>query len=156
MKLHYLAPLLLGTGILAVHAQPAYRAVDEQGNVTFSDTPVPGAVEETRISIDAPTPTPAEVEESKRKAAELLDAASQTSPPTTTSEPAPGQAEQRQAAQQALQEAEQQLEEARQVGPGDRIGTASGGSRLTPQYLKRVQAAEEKVERARRQLEATK
>jgi hypothetical protein len=149
MNHRYLITLLLAAGALQIHAQPAYRSVDEQGNVTFSDTPVPGAAEETRITIDAPVPSQAEVKESQRQAAEMLEAAGEAGTST-----APSQAAQRAAAQRAVQEAEQQLEEAREVREGDRIGTASGGSRLTPQYLERVQAAEEKLDRARKQLQA--
>jgi hypothetical protein len=152
MKHRYLITLLLAAGAHQVYAQPAYRSVDEQGNITFSDAPVPGAAEETRIKIDAPTPSTAEVQESRQQAAEMLDAASQT----TETSAAPSQAAQRQAAQRAVQEAEQQLEAAREVREGDRIGTASGGSRLTPEYLERVRMAEEQVDRARKQLEATK
>lgn len=157
MKLHYLTIPLIVAGTFQVQAQPAYRSVDEQGNVTFSDAPLPGAADETQININAPTPSPVEVEQSRKQADELLDAAGLTGTSGgSESGAAPDRAAQRSAAQRALQEAEQNLEATREVGPGDRIGTASGASRLTPQYLERVQQAEQKVERARQQLEAIK
>lgn len=149
MKPCYLTILLLAAGALQVNAQPAYRSVDEQGNVTFSDTPVPGAVDETRININPPTPSPAELEQRRQQATEIMDTASQGTTPA-----APDKAAQREAANRALKEAEKQLEEARSVREGDRIGTASGGSRLTQRYLDRVHVAEENVERAREQLKA--
>jgi hypothetical protein len=37
--------------------------------------------------------------------------------------------------------------------PGERIGTAGGGSRLTDAYLQRQKSLEENVEKARRSLE---
>ena len=52
-------------------------------------------------------------------------------------------------AQENLMSAEKALEQAKVVGPGDRKGTASGGSRLTEAYQERVEAAEADVAAAR-------
>jgi ribosomal protein L19E len=62
-------------------------------------------------------------------------------------------AQRQEAARKNLESAEQRLQEAKVVGPGDRKGTASGGSRLTPQYIQRVQEAEQEVEQARQELQ---
>ena len=61
----------------------------------------------------------------------------------------PGKSNQRKAARQEVEGAEKRLEEATQVREGDRIGTAGGGSRLTPEYQERVRDAEVEVDRAK-------
>ena len=149
-----LVKLLLITIAIAasqVSAETAYRSVDEQGNVTFSDKPASGATQKEQFSIDAPAPSTEKQLETQQREAELQKAASQAG---TSS--APDKADQKKAARQTVQDAEKRLEEARQVRPGDRIGTAGGGSRLTPEYHERVHDAEAKVEQARKQMQETK
>ncbi len=58
-------------------------------------------------------------------------------------------------AERSLAEARRRLEAGREPLPGERLGTATGGSRLTPEYESRiaglerdVAAAEERVKRA--------
>ena len=85
-------------------------------------------------------------QETRQREAELQQAADQAGAAST-----PSQADQKKAARKAVQDAEKDLEEARQVREGDRKGTASGGSRLTPEYLERVREAEAEVDRARQQ-----
>jgi hypothetical protein len=138
--------MLITTAAFQVAAETAYRSVDEHGNVTFSDTPVGGAAQEDQVRIDAPAPSAERRKESLRREAELQKAASQAG---TSS--APGRADQKKTAQQNVRDAEKRLEEASQVREGDRKGTASGGSRLTPEYQERVRKAEEEVGKARQQ-----
>ena len=146
-------PLFITLAIVTfqVAAETAYRAVDEQGNVTFSDKPVSGAAQEKQIRIDAPAPSAEQQQETQQREAELQEAASQTGASS-----APSQADRKKAARENVREAEKKLEEASQVGEGDRKGTASGGSRLTPEYQERVRDAEAEVDKARQQLEQTK
>ena len=148
--MNFIKPLLITITIAAfqVSAETAYRSVDEQGNVTFSDKPVSNATQEERVSIDAPTPSTEQQQESKRRETELQKAATQAG---TSS--APVKANQKKVARQSVQEAEKRLEEASQVREGDRIGTAGGGSRLKPEYHERVHEAEAEVEKARKQME---
>ena len=56
----------------------------------------------------------------------------------------------------ALAEAERRLDEARQIGPGDRKGTAGGGSRLSEAYRQRVEEAEAAVEAARQRMKQSR
>jgi len=146
-------PLLLAIAVVSfqVSAETAYRSVDDQGNVTFSDSPVSGAAQKEKIRIDAPAPSTDRVQETRQRESELQKAASQTG-----TSPAPNRAEQRKAAQQNVRDAEKRLEEAKQVREGDRRGTAGGGSRLLPAYHERVRAAEANVEHAREQLQQTR
>lgn len=146
MSCKYLPALLLAAASLPVAAD-ALRSVDPEGTVTFSDAPVPGNTGATRVPIDAPAPAPDSMTESQREAQEVIDKARRIQPVESTS----GQSKTQ--ARQSLDKARADLEAAKQVRTGDRQGTATGGSRLTPQYTQRVQAAEQRVQEAEQQLE---
>lgn len=62
--------------------------------------------------------------------------------------------EEARAAQLALKEAETRRDQGIEAQPGDRQGTASGGTRPTEQYLGRQQLLEQEVEMARRRYDA--
>ena len=53
-------------------------------------------------------------------------------------------------------EAEARLKEAEEIREGDRLGIARGGSRLTPEYFTRVEAARTELEAARKALKAAR
>ena len=55
MSQKIISVLLLAAFTLPAAAD-AIRSVDKDGNVTFSDQPVPDSVEAEKISIDAPPP----------------------------------------------------------------------------------------------------
>jgi hypothetical protein len=132
-----------------VAAETAYRSVDEQGNVTFSDRPVSSATQEERVSIDVPAPSPEQQQEALQREEALQKAASQPVTPVTPAKASHNKA----AARQAVEDAEARLGKAIMVREGDRIGTAGGGSRLKPEYHERVRAAEAELEAAKKQLE---
>jgi flagellar motor protein MotB len=146
MKHQKLLLMVIATAAFQAAAETTYRSVDEQGNVTFSDKPASGAAQEEQVTIDAPAPSAERQQETRQRESELQQAADQAGASGT-----PSQADQKKAARKAVQDAEKDLEEARQVREGDRKGTASGGSRLTPEYLERVREAEAEVDRARQQ-----
>ncbi len=149
-KRKILATLLL-TSACHVLAETAIRSVDEQGNVTFSDTPVSGAVQQEEISINAPAPSEQELQEAQQREEKLQNAADfQGSVPAPDT---PDPAARRKAAMEKLRDTEKRYQEAVRVGPGDRIGTASGGSRLTEAYQQRVRDARAAVDRARKELQ---
>ena len=137
---------IMALAAFQVSAETAYRSVDEQGNVIYSDKPVAGTVQEEQIRIDAPAPSAGQKQDAKQREADLQRAAGQAG-----SSPAPDRASQKPSSRQAVRDAEKRLEEAVQVREGDRLGTAGGGSRLTPEYQERVRRAEEEVDRAREQ-----
>jgi hypothetical protein len=151
MNYRTLLILLLAAIPMQAPAQTAYRSNDNEGNVMFSDAPVPGAAQETQIQIDAPEPSAQSRQQSEQQLQETLEAAGmdETAPVSTGTSPAQRQ----EAARKRLESAEQGQQEAEVVGPGDRKGTASGGSRLTPEYIQRVQEAEQEVEQARQELQ---
>ncbi|MFV1972296.1 MAG: DUF4124 domain-containing protein [Thiohalobacterales bacterium] len=146
MRYQKLLLVILASAAFQAAAQTAYRSVDEQGNVTFSDTPVSGAAQEEKVRIDAPAPTAKDLQETRQREAELQKAAGQAGASRAAS-----QVDRGKTASQNVREAEKRLEDTRQVREGDRRGTAGGGSRLTPEYQERVREAEAEVDRARQQ-----
>jgi hypothetical protein len=145
---------ILTTLLLVATALPAaaevVRSVDKEGNVTFSDQPVKGSVESSNIKIDAPAPSGKELTESQQEAQDIIHKANQI--PSTS----PDKKQAATTAEKNLGSAMAELEAAKVVGEGDRKGTASGGSRLTPEYLERVKDAEENVAKAQKQLDKAK
>ena len=134
-----------------VSAETVTRSVDDQGNITFSDKPVSEAVQEEQVSIDTPTPSAEAQQETQQREAELQKAVGQAGTSRMTFK-----ANQKKASGQSVEDAEKRLEDAKQVREGDRMGTAGGGSRLTPEYQERVREAEAEVDRAGKQLGETK
>jgi type IV secretory pathway VirB10-like protein len=136
--------------MLSLHANAdAIRSVDKDGNVTFSDAPVPDSVESETISIDAPPPPQERMTESQREAQATINKANRSQ----QQQDAASQAKEMEntSAQQDLDTARRQLEESKVVGEGDRQGKAGGGTRLTPEYHERVQGAEQAVKDAEQQ-----
>ena len=144
--------------MLAVSSLPCVsevlRSVDKDGNVTFSDQPVPGSVEATPVIIDAPPPSRQEVSESEQEAQETIRKANEIGQETESA--SFDRAANIKAAQMNLDSATAHLREAQVVGEGDRQALAGGGSRLTPAYLERVQNAEQQVMDAQKKLDAAK
>lgn len=144
--------LLAAVAVLAVCqvcAETAYRSVDEQGNVTFSDRPVDGALQQEQIRIETTAPTAEQQRQTRQREAALEKAAGETGGASRAAQ----RASERKAARRAVEDAEKHLEEAARVREGDRIGTAGGGSRLKPGYHERVRAAENTLEQARKDAE---
>jgi hypothetical protein len=131
------------------------RSVDKDGNVTFSDAPVPGSVESSRVVIDTPpAPTPQEVSESERQAQEMIQRANQNQVERDVQ--ADDRASRIRAAQLDLDSATAHLREVQVVRAEDRQSLANGRSRLRPEYLQRVQDAEQQVMDAQRKLNEAK
>lgn len=155
MKTRLLLAVMLATGSLPCMAEIT-RSVDSQGNVTFSDEPVPGSVESTPVILDTtPAPSMQEINESEQQAQEMINRAnlSQQERDSRSADRNAGI----QAAQMNLDAAEAHLEEVRVVRGGiDTQGLAGGGTRLRPEYVQRLQEAEQQVTDAQKQLDAAK
>jgi type IV secretory pathway VirB10-like protein len=154
MKTYALIASLLAISVSPLSAE-VIRSVDKDGNVTFSDAPVPGSVESNRVVIDAPpAPTPQEASESERQAQEMIQRANRNQAERDV------QADDRgariKAAQMDLDSATAHLREVQVVRAGDRQSLANGGSRLRPEYLERVQDAEQQVMDAQKKLNEAK
>ena len=153
MKSRIILALMLAASSLSSVSE-VLRSVDKNGNVTFSDQPVPGSVEATPVVIDAPPPSRQEVSESEQEAQETIRKANQIGQETEAG--SFDRAAAIKAAQMNLDSATAHLREAQVVGEGDRQALAGGGSRLTPAYLQRVQDAEQQVMDAQKKLDAAK
>jgi Domain of unknown function (DUF4124) len=132
----------------AVAAQTVYRYVTPDGRTIFSDQPVPGAKLQGTVAPPAPASPPPPRSSDAR--------------PTAPTEP-PGEARvQRrrdataevEAATQDLAQARLRLDAGKEPLPGERTGTATGGSRLNDAYWARQAANEEVVRRAQARLDA--
>jgi hypothetical protein len=139
--------LLAGLAALAAtaFAQKAYRYVYPDGRVIYSDKPVPGARLEGEIAAPAPPTAPASADGSAAPRQGAED-------PTRQRRLAEADKEMR-AAEEALAQARLQLTAGLEPLPGERTGTASGGSRLNEAYEARQRQNEKAVADAQARLD---
>jgi hypothetical protein len=126
-------------------AETMYRSTMPDGRVIFGDSPAPGAAKVEPLNVRpaqsiGPVVPPQEVQRIQGSTADTL--------------------EQRRQAQQQLEEARNALsraEEAQSNGkeplPGERLGTAGGGSRLSDDYWARQQRLADAVKEARQKVD---
>ncbi|MFZ5558410.1 MAG: DUF4124 domain-containing protein [Pseudomonadota bacterium] len=137
---------VLAMGCAVALAQTVYRSTMPDGRVIFGDSPAPGAAKvETMRTPSPPTVAPPATPEQVQRVQEA----------------AGERAEQRRDAQQRLEEARNELsraEEAVATGkeplPGERLGIAGGGTRLSDEYWARQQRLKDAVAEAQRKIEA--
>jgi hypothetical protein len=144
MRFAALCPLLAFALAAPVAAQTVYRYVTPDGRTIFSDQPVPGARLQGTIAPPAPpsgASAPAPVESRTPAPAEQPGEARLQRLRNATAEV--------EAANQALAQAQAQLEAGKEPLPGERTGTAGGGSRLNEAYWARQAANEDAVTKAR-------
>jgi hypothetical protein len=127
-------------------AQINYKSTMPDGKVIYGDKPVPGAVKVDQLK--APT-TKGITAPSAKEGAVLSD--------MEKSRAARDAREERiRIAEQKVSKAEAALAAGKEPREGDRIGTASGGSRLTEGYLERQKQLEDAVAKARAELAAVR
>jgi hypothetical protein len=140
--------LLLFALLAPAAAQTVYRYVTPDGRTIFSDQPVPGAKLQGTVT---PPPQPAGA-----------GAPVENRMPLATEKPPADNRAQRlreatrevDVATQALAQARAQLEAGKEPLPGERTGTAGGGSRLNDDYWARQAANEQAVAKAQARLDA--
>lgn len=130
-----------------------YKVRMPDGRILFTDRPPPGARIESEREVPPPTsPAPAQSDRDTQLRALQQEAAQAGERSRERS----AQLEQAfvavQAAEQELETARQQLQAGREPQPGERIGTARGGTRNTPAYEQRVAGLERKVAEAESKL----
>jgi hypothetical protein len=130
-------------------AQTVYRYVTPDGRTVFSDQPVPGAKLQGTVTPPAAPSGGGGAPERARV------------PPAAGDQPADNRAqrlraatEEVEAATQALAQARAQLASGKEPLPGERTGTAGGGSRLNEAYWARQAANEQAVTNAQSRLDA--
>ena len=141
------AALCLGLACNA-QAQTLKKYITPDGKTVYSDTPVPGAKEVGEIK-PQPMLDPASrsrAQDTARKEAQDGKAADKRL------EDRAAQSKRVAAAEEKLEEARRTLEEGKEPLPGERIGTASGQSRLNDEYWSRQKANEQAVENAQKAL----
>jgi len=144
LRLLWIASFALSS---VVAAQTIYKVQMPDGTILFTDSPPPDSkVLEERASKPAPKP-----------AANTISAPSKpiilpgTGPdpsmprPMPKSNPLDAATQEVAAAESALQAAKRRLELGREPLPGERLGLAGGGTRLSPDYETRVASLEREV-----------
>jgi len=129
----------------ALAQQPIFRSVMPDGRIIYGDKPAPGAKEATQVSLPPPniaSPTqPGEAgASSQQQALDTADAEVQDT-------------------QRALDAAKAALEAGREPQEGERVGTtinkgrATGSTRASDAYVQRIQALEDAVAAAQKNLD---
>ena len=145
------ASLLLATSFIA-EGQVAKKYVTPDGKTIYSDVPVPGAREVGEV---APPQKVNPEDAGKAEQASRTDAERAREADKRLQEGADRQGR-IQAAEAQLERARNALASGREPLPGERIGVAGGGSRLTDAYNERQKANERAVEQAQKQLDAAR
>jgi len=133
-------------------AETLYKSTDSNGQVTYSDKPLPGAAKVERVLVEPLDPESAARgeaarEKSRRETEEFQQRERQRE--QARDEAHAGVI----AALNALKEAQQRREAGIEPLPGERLGNARGGSRLAPSYFKRQRALDREISAAEQRLE---
>lgn len=144
--------LAIALGLLAHDstAQTLKKYLTPDGKTIYSDKPVPGAKLVGEIAAP-PLPDPAAVEAARQR-----EIARGAKADRVVVDRLKAQSDARRRIEEAtanLERAREALERGRTPLPGERIGTAGGGSRFTEDYLARQSANEEAVKSAEEQLQ---
>jgi hypothetical protein len=136
------ALLLVAT---SVGAQTLYKSTMPDGKVVYGEKPEPGAKQVDTVTAPPPKTgttvlTPAEQKDVDRR----IQIRSAT---------ADAQRRELEDAHQQLKKAEAAREAGKEPLPGERLGTATGASRLTDDYWQRQKSLEAAVEAARKRVE---
>lgn len=139
---HSLLLLMLACAATLAQGQTVYRSVMPDGRIIYGDKPTPGASEAKQVTVSKPN---------------IIAPVSTNPPPAAKPKDAPasdkGAIDPVKNAQQRLDAAKAALEAGREEREGDRIGTARGGARLSDAYYQRVNALEDAVAAAQKQLD---
>jgi hypothetical protein len=144
-----LAALALAAASAGVLAQKAYRYVYPDGRIVYSDRPVPGARLQGEVAPPPPpaAPPPGATELPGARRPDADDAAAARSRRLAQAD------DEVRAAEAALNDARLRLAAGREPLPGERTGTAGGGSRLNEAYEARQAANERAVADAQARLD---
>lgn len=136
--------LALGVAATPANAQTMQKYVTPDGKTVYSDRPIPGARLVDEIAPPPPV-DPKAAAAAQNRARENSERASESASKRVASPPAGQQSND---AAAALAQAKAQLEKGKEPLPGERTGTAGGGSRLNDAYWERQRANEQAVKNA--------
>jgi len=139
-------------------AQTLYKQVRPDGSIIYSDKPVPGTEILDMRDIPPPPPPPPAGEQRARPSSQPgVGSASEGKPKPKTEQPTRGAWDAANdevlAAQKALDDAKRQRDEGQEPKPGERLGIAKGGSRLSEAYEERLRALDQAVTDAEARLQ---
>jgi len=135
--------IVLALAATAAQAQAVFRSVMPDGSIVYGDKPAPGAKEAREVNLPPPNianPPPAPPKQSAPAAAPRQPAADSAN-------------DQVRSAELDLQKAKAALEAGREPQPGERIGRAGGGTRLTDAYFERIKSLESSVAAAQKKFD---
>ena len=153
IKFMILTVLILAlNSALPARAETIFKSTGQDGEITYSWKPVPGASKSVALDIQTLSPE-------QRRAAQMLRAQDRALSAQVSAELNARESEWRRvdreilSTQRELTRAENTLQKGRTPLPGERRGNAGGGSRLTNAYFERLRQEELRVEQARERLD---
>jgi hypothetical protein len=147
-------PTMLLAAIAALpsaHAQTVYKHTMPDGQVIYSDRPMPGAIKSEEVHVlrsaaSSPSSATATATQDAGEAGQQAEDQRRVEDWRTAVADADARVE---TARQNLAAAEEALEQGREPQPGERVGNVGGGSRLTDAYAQRVAQLQKNVAAAR-------
>lgn len=136
--------IVLAAAASAASAQPVYKSTMPDGKVVYGEKPAPGAKRVDEIKPPPPKTGMTTVTPAEKARVEQQAKARAAGGPTVQA--------QLEDARKQLQQAESSREAAKEPLPGERIGTAGGGSRLTDAYHERQKSLDLALEAARKRV----
>jgi hypothetical protein len=150
---HAIVATLLVSAFGSTLASEIYRHVDKDGRVTYSD--IPPAKAGVPATIQVPQhPGVSEEDLARERAARDARLREIGAELGTRREEQATRHEQIAAARQDVERHRAALEQGRAPQPGERLGTAAGGSRLSPSYFERIAKLEGALAEAEAKLNA--
>lgn len=143
-----LVALAIGLAAAPVLAQTMQKYVTPDGKTVYSDHPIPGA----RLVGEIAPPPPVDPSAAAAAKARAKQEAEAANAAAARRSGASQGAQQQQSAAEELARAKERLENGKEPLPGERTGTAGGGSRLNEQYWARQRANEKAVKDAEARL----
>lgn len=140
--------LVFGAGALPAAGQTMQKYVTPDGKTVYSDRPIPGA----RLVDQIAPPPPVDPNAAAAAQARARENAERANASSAKRAESANSAQKQEDAGAALRRAKEQLEKGKEPLPGERIGTAGGGSRLTDAYWARQRANEQAVKNAEARL----
>jgi hypothetical protein len=144
-----LLPVLIAGSIsFGSAATTLYKSVDEQGNVTYSDSPPTSArqTQEIEVGDENLNVMPSESIEQQMREQEAADRQRENQRRAQQQD-----WQQRYAQAKAeLEQAERDLQQAQEVQEGDMVGSATGGARPNAAWIERLERAEAALEEKQR------
>ncbi|MEJ2694837.1 MAG: DUF4124 domain-containing protein [Candidatus Thiodiazotropha sp.] len=148
-RLHSVIFLACALPALAVMGEDIYRSEDAEGNITFTDNPLPNDPTLERVELP-PGPSEESLRHTEQRNREIQNAVNESE--RKRQQYQQGRQARIKEAEERLAKAEANLSKAKVIQDEDRQHLAGGKRRIQPGYFERVKAAEAQLEAARKAL----